>query len=191
PEEDISWGFDFYENSQILYKDADEVSSGRENLINNRSFIVAIQFAGKKILFPGDMEVEGWKKAFYYSKIKSILKDTNFFVASHHGHKSGFTSKILEYTGKPDIYIVPARSGDEDVDTAYSKAELSKGFLVVGDTKPARMISTGQIGSSIKIIIDESGECSLSKVDTQDNLSEHQKKILARRKRRIFRNWGY
>jgi len=190
-ERDVDWGFDFYEHPQISYKDAEEVSAGMDNLINNRSFIISIQFAGKKILFPGDIEVEGWKKAFRYKAIQTALKDTDFFVASHHGHKSGFTGAILDYTGIPDLYIVSARSGDEAIDTSYSKLDLSNGYLVDGDKDLSRMISTRDRGNSIKMTIHESGKTSVSVVDTPDNLDEHQKKILNRRTRRILKSWGY
>lgn len=188
-EHEVDWGFDFYEHSQINYEDAKEVSSGREKLINNRSFIIAIQFAGKKILFPGDIEIEGWEKGCESQKIKKCLENTSFFVASHHGHKSGFTSKIFEYTGRPDIYIVSAKSGDEEIDTSYSKPEFSKGCLVEGDSNLSRMISTRERGSSIKIVINEYGDSSISIVDSGDNLNENQKKILARRTRRIIKDW--
>jgi len=191
PEDDIDWGFEFHQRSQISYKDAEDVSAATDNLINNRSYIVAIQFAGKKILFPGDMELKGWEKAFGYETVKKVLKNTNFFVASHHGHKSGFATEILDHTGIPDLYIVSARSGDEAIDTSYSKLELSNGYLVDGDKDLSRMISTRDRDNSIRITIDESGKTSISIVDTPDNLDEHQKKILARRTRRVLKSWGY
>jgi len=189
-ERDVDWGFDLFKHFQVPYTDAEEASAGAEKLINNRSYIVVVQFAGKKILFPGDIEVEGWKKAFDYSPFKKIVKDTNFFIASHHGHKSGFTSEILEYTGIPDIFVVSAKSGDEAIDSSYSKPELSNGYLVQGEGSKSRMISTREKGNSIKITIDEYGGNSMSWIDTPDNLDDHQRKLLNRRTKRILRGWG-
>ena len=171
-------------------KEAKEVSADRNKTINNRSFIIGIKYAGKKILIPGDIEVEGWEKAIASTRIKKILKGTNFFVASHHGHKSGFTTKVLEYTGTPDIYIVSAKSGDESVDGAYSKKENSKGYLVSGDQKKAKMISTRDRKKSIKITIGEKGDNSIGLVETPDNLSKQQRKKLSRRSRKIMKKWN-
>lgn len=152
PSSDIDWGFDFFKHSQISYKDASEISSTPDKLINNRSYLVVVEYGGKKILFPGDIEVEGWLKAFENQKTQEIIADVDFFVASHHGHKSGFTSAILEYTGVPDIYIVSAQRGDEHVDSSYSNSIFSNGYLVEGDTQVSRMISTRDRGNSIRIV---------------------------------------
>jgi beta-lactamase superfamily II metal-dependent hydrolase len=189
PECEVDWGFDSFHYFQLPYDAAQEVSSDDNKLINNRSYVVAVQFGQKKILFPGDIEVEGWIKAFEYPRFASTVKGTSFFVASHHGHKSGFTSEILKYTGKPDVYIVSTRSGDEAVDTSYSKAELSNGCLVEGERYRSRIISTREKQSSIKISIDESGNHSISWVNTPDNLDDHQRKILNRQTKRVLKAW--
>lgn len=186
----VDWGFDFFEYDQISYKDAREVSESDDKLINNRSFIVAVSYAGHKILFPGDIEVEGWKKALELSRIKKILSNTNFFVASHHGHKSGFTSEILEYTGIPDIYLISAIKGDEHIDSSYSDAKYSNGFLIDGEGTKSRSVSTRKRQESIKITISENGTASISLLEADDNLDKHQRKIINRRTKRVLNNWG-
>jgi hypothetical protein len=168
-----NWGFD-YKYEQL----SEEVGSSENSKINNRSFIIAISYAGKKILIPGDMEIDGWQVALQKDKFKEIVKDTNFFIASHHGHKSGFTSGILTYSGNPDLFIVSERSGDESVDTSYSKPENCKGYCVNG--KNRYMVSTRKDGS-IKISICRDGSTSVNFIDCQDNLNANQQKIRNRR----------
>lgn len=186
----IDWGFSFFKYKQISVKDAEEASSKqKDKIINNRSYIIGVEFAGKKILFTGDMEVEGWKKAFNYQDMKEILSNTNFFITSHHGHKSGFTNEILNYSGKPDIYIVSGKRGDSHVDTSYSKQENSNGLVVKGNTEKSYMISTKTSNKSIKIVIRENGENIIEFIDTPDNLSEHQKKIIHRETGRTIQKW--
>ena len=123
------WGFDFFNRYQLPYRRAEKANAGRENIINNRSFIVGVEYAGKKIMIPGDMKVEGWEKALSDKKCQDVLSDTNFFTASHHGHKSGFTEAILDHSGKPEIFVISAKSGDRHIDSSYGNSDNSKGYL--------------------------------------------------------------
>lgn len=188
-DKEVDWGFDYYSKSLSL-EDAQSVSSSDDKIINNRSYLTVIGYAGKKLLFPGDIEIEGWEKALIYKSIKDSLKGTNFFVASHHGHKSGFTSKIIEATGKPELFIVSAKTGDDSVDSSYSKDEYCKSYLIKGDKEKTKMVSTRERNASIKIIILEDGSTEVSLVETKDNLNRDQKKILERRTNKMLGAWN-
>jgi len=188
---EVDWGVDFFDIRRISYSDAEDISSNRDKIINNRSYIVGIEYAGKKILFPGDIEKEGWEKAFSYQSIREILAGTDFFVTSHHGHESGCHPDILKYAGKPRIYIVSAKSGDDNTYyDFYSKPENSKGYMVKGDIKASRLISTKKHGKSIKITIREDGSNSIELFSTHDNLSRNQQKLVQRKTRRAVGEWG-
>jgi beta-lactamase superfamily II metal-dependent hydrolase len=177
----VHWGFDCFSWRQLDFGTAAEVSASPDELINNRSFLIAVAYAGRKILFTGDMMVEGWVKALELSAMRSILHGTNFFVAAHHGHKSGFTRGILEHSGIPDLYIVSARPRDDHVAPAYSARENSSGFVVEGDIKKSRMVSTRDRGNSIRITINDDGRSSVRIIDTPDNLNENQCRLRERR----------
>lgn len=189
-EKEVDWGFDYYSSESLSFEDAQKVSSSEDKIINNRSFLTVIEYNGKKILFPGDIEVEGWEKALTYKSIKESLKGINFFVASHHGHKSGFTSKVIDVTGMPDLFIVSAKTGDDSVDSSYSKDEYCKGYLIKGDKERTKMVSTRERNASIKIEIFEDGSTEVSIIETKDNLNKNQKKILDRRTNKILNAWN-
>jgi len=189
PEEAPDWGFDYFKSKQISYDNAEDASSSDDKIINNRSYITVIRYAGKSILFPGDIEAEGWNKFLENKTLKSHVSNINFFVASHHGHETGFTSDILESTGKPDLYIVSAKSGDEHVDSEYSKKENSNGFMVNGRDKLSKMISTRECNKSIKISIYENGTTDVRFIDTPDNLNQNQVKLRDRKTVRAIKKW--
>lgn len=188
-DKEVDWGFDYYSKSLSL-EDAQSVSSSDDKIINNRSYLTVIGYAGKKLLFPGDIEIEGWEKAITYKSIKESLKGINFFVASHHGHKSGFTSKIIDVTGKPELFVVSAKTGDDSVDSSYSKDEYCKSYLIKGDKEKTKMVSTRERSASIKVIIFEDGSTEVSLVETKDNLNRDQKKILERRTNKMLSAWN-
>ena len=189
--DEVDWGLDFFDVRRISFSDAEEISSDRDKIINNRSYIVGIEYAGKKILFPGDIEEKGWEKAFGYKSIRDILKGTDFFVTSHHGHKNGSYLDVLKYTGKPSIYIISAKKGDDNTYyDFYSKPENSKGYLVKGDTEISRVISTKKRKKSIKITIRGNGSNSIEVMPTRDNLSRHQQKLVQRKTKRAIGEWG-
>lgn len=184
------WGFDGFKSFQIPYKLAEEASSSDEKIINNRSFVSVLEYAGKKILFPGDIEVEGWEKFFENDSRKKLIENINFFIASHHGHKSGFSSKILDYTGKPDLFIVSAKSGDEHIDSSYSQEDNSIGHPVKNEKNTPKMISTRQKHKSIKVTIFETGKTEVEFIDTPDNLNPNQAKLRSRKTAQMTKGWG-
>jgi hypothetical protein len=184
------WGFDYYDRYQLPYSRAEKVNSGREHIINNRSFIIGIKCAGKKIMVPGDIELEGWEEALRDKKLQSVLSATNFFVASHHGHKSGFTNSILDHTGKPDIFILSVRSSDDSVDSAYGKSENSNGFLIDGDKAKSHRVSTQRAGDrSIQITVKQNGSSSIKLIRAENNLNDNQKRLRKRRTKQATANW--
>ena len=183
-EKQVDWGFDFYKHSQITYHDVEDISKDRDKIINNRSFVIAIEYAGLKILIPGDIEEKGWEKAFKHDSIRKILAETNFFVTSHHGRKSGCNSDMLKYTGIPYIYIVSARAKDDGTYYSfYSDPKNSLGYVVHGDSEPSRVISTKKRNTSVKIIIDQLGRSAIIPIITPDNLNANQRRLVKRRTR--------
>ena len=186
----MDWGFDFFDYRQISYKEAEAVNSNRDKIINNRSYFIGIGYCGKKILIPGDIEKEGWEKVFHHEPIREILKNTNFFVTSHHGRESGCNPDMLKYTGIPDIYIVSARPKDDTFYSFYSWPGNARGYLVHGDTQPSQVVSTKRCNVSIQIVIDEYGRNAIFPIVTRDNQTAHQEWLSQRRTKQVLRNWS-
>jgi len=183
------WGFDFFRTYQLPLAVAQAANRNREKVLNNRSYIIGIGYAGKKVLIPGDVEVEGWKMATTSEQFKDVVRNTTFFVASHHGHTTGFTTDILRYSGKPEIYIVSAKRGDTSVDSSYSKPENSKGYRISGRAYDNRMISTREEQKSVEITVEETGATHITLIDAEDNLSENQSALRNKKTERRMKDW--
>lgn len=72
---------------------------------NNLSLAVFIKFGQFKILFPGDLEKEGWLALLTQRAFRAELADTNVLLASHHGRDSGFCPQVFDYF-TPDCVVI-------------------------------------------------------------------------------------
>jgi beta-lactamase superfamily II metal-dependent hydrolase len=64
---------------------------------NDLSLVVFIKFGQFGILFPGDLEVPGWRSHLRSQAFRNMLSDVDILVASHHGRESGYCEDVFEY----------------------------------------------------------------------------------------------
>lgn len=162
----IDWGMEIWENG-LSVSEAKEINSDRQAFVNNSSVVLMLKYRGWKIFFPGDLETDGWEKLLERSDFQTAISGTDFFVTSHHGHKSGYSPQIYEVMGKPCINIVSEKRGEEVCD-AYSEMEHAKGIEFGGQTR--RMLTTRRDGS-ILIEIPDEGNPTVDLRNLQDNIS--------------------
>lgn len=72
---------------------------------NDLSLVAFFEFAGFKILFPGDLEKPGWRKLLENPAFRTHLADTTMLVASHHGRESGFCEEVFDYCAPRAVLI--------------------------------------------------------------------------------------
>jgi hypothetical protein len=53
--------------------------------MNNTSIILLFQIGRKKLLFPGDAQIENWQYALSQKKYQSLLAGVNMYKVGHHG----------------------------------------------------------------------------------------------------------
>ncbi len=66
--------------------------------MNNTSLILLFEFGGKKLLFPGDAQIENWEHVLHHTtdakKNRALLADTDLYKVGHHGSRNA-TPKTL------------------------------------------------------------------------------------------------
>ena len=72
----------------------DETHYPPKKKINNSSVVYQIILNGKRILFTGDLETEGWDEI---SDCAPYLKETNYYCISHHGSLNGHIRSGCKY----------------------------------------------------------------------------------------------
>lgn len=76
------------QNVKILYPDIvfDKDNLPPKNKLNNASIVYKISLCGKSMLFPGDIETDGWKQI---ARRKCYINGIDYFCISHHGSING------------------------------------------------------------------------------------------------------
>lgn len=76
---------------------------------NNLSMVLFLKCYGKGVLFPGDLERDGWLALLDRDDFRQALIETRVLVASHHGREDGYCKQIFDYC-RP-YYIVISDKG--------------------------------------------------------------------------------
>lgn len=170
------WGtmkLDNYFLTPLEAKELDETS-----FVNNSSIVTVVEYNGFKAVFPGDLEEAGWRALLKRQDFASSIRDAALFVASHHGHSSGYCREIFETMDGPLLNVVSARKKDSSVAPAYSSSCNARGIIwnrsgfihpsgLRNDTR--RMLSTRDDGT-ISIEVDENGDMTVECDHIKDNL---------------------
>ena len=67
-----------------------------DKVLNNTSVILLFEFCGKKLLFPGDAQIENWAYALDQDDICEKLKDVNLYKVGHHGSLNATPKSLLD-----------------------------------------------------------------------------------------------
>ncbi len=113
---------------------------------NNLSLLTILEWPTFKIVFPGDLEVAGWRRLLQRSEVRAALQDTTVLVASHHGRMNGYTEEIFSRTGMQPAAIVVSDSGIdyETQKTGPLYRRHARGFDLNGERR--RVLTTRRDG---------------------------------------------
>jgi hypothetical protein len=56
-----------------------------DTAMNNTSIIILFEVGGKKLLFPGDAQIENWSYALSKEECQKLLADVDLYKVGHHG----------------------------------------------------------------------------------------------------------
>jgi hypothetical protein len=67
-----------------------------DSAMNNTSIILLFEVGRKKLLFPGDAQIENWSYALSKPEICRLLKDVNLYKVGHHGSLNATPKTLWE-----------------------------------------------------------------------------------------------
>jgi len=71
-----------------LQKNALAIVTILDSFLNNTSLILLFEVNGKKLLFPGDAQLENWSWALGKKEVRELLKDVSLYKVGHHGSRN-------------------------------------------------------------------------------------------------------
>lgn len=128
---------------------------------NNLSLAVFIQYAGFKILFPGDLEVDGWLAMLEQPLFRAELAGIDVLVASHHGRENGYCAEVFDYC-RPRAVVMSDKAIVHDTQgmaQAYRNQVIKNhpnGVLVATTNKRRHVLTTRRDGH-IQLEVNDQG----------------------------------
>lgn len=129
---------------------------------NDLSLAVFIEFSGFKILFPGDLEEEGWRALLERQDFRNDLAGVQVLVASHHGRENGYCREVFDYCG-PRAIVMSDKAIMHDTQgmtQSYRQRVIdnwSEGVIVATTRKRRRVLTTRRDGW-IQFEVNDSGD---------------------------------
>jgi hypothetical protein len=95
-----------------------------DKFLNNTSIILLFEVKGKKLLFPGDAQLENWQWALSQEGIPNLLKDVDVYKVGHHGSRNATPHSLWDHfekrKGRQLISMMSTASG------VYGRSEEGK-----------------------------------------------------------------
>lgn len=116
--------------------------------LNDQSIVTFMNYEGVTVCLPGDNESPSWRELMALPRFREWLKQTNVFVAAHHGREAGYCEDVFALC-KP--YIVIVSDGPCDTTAVDKYWEKASGWKVwsrsSGEGKQRRVLTTRSDGS--------------------------------------------
>jgi hypothetical protein len=71
-----------------------------DKAMNNTSVILLLEVAGKRILLPGDAQIENWSYALGQKKYRDLVQSTDLYKVGHHGSRNATPKSLWNLLAK-------------------------------------------------------------------------------------------
>jgi hypothetical protein len=94
-----------------------------DDFLNNTSLILLFEVKGKKLLFPGDAQLENWSYALGQKGIQKLLGSVDLYKVGHHGSRNATPKQLWELFDKKKNGLITMMSTSPGV---YHKSAEGK-----------------------------------------------------------------
>lgn len=115
--------------------------------LNNYSLITVIEFAGIKVVVPGDNETQSLERFMELDSFKNATSNAYILLAPHHGRESGYCSEFVKHVNPSLTIVSDGKYCDTSANNRYS--QNSSGWKVHknnGTSSDRKCITTNSDG---------------------------------------------
>lgn len=128
---------------------------------NNLSLVVFFKFGSFKILFPGDLEEDGWLALLDQQAFREELTNTTVLIASHHGRTNGYCQRIFDYF-TPQVVVVSDKSIIQSTQRPQYQYAASDPCVLLSNTNRRRRCLTTRKDGSILFKVRDDGHYTIT-----------------------------
>jgi hypothetical protein len=115
-----------------------------DTALNNTSVILLIEVGNKKLLFPGDAQIENWSYALGHPRVRQMLADVDLYKVGHHGSRNATPKSLWKLFARRSAHPTPGRLrtvlstkahkfGEADRETEVPRTSLVKTLKAQSD----------------------------------------------------------
>lgn len=89
--------------------------------LNNYSIITVIEYAGIKVVVPGDNETQSLERFMELDSFKNAISNAYILLAPHHGRESGYCSEFVKHVNPSLTIVSDGKYCDTSANNRYSQ----------------------------------------------------------------------
>jgi hypothetical protein len=158
PPPNVRW---FIEQTRRINADQTlELVRALDTVLNNTSVILLLEMGKRKLLFPGDAQIENWAFALRNPKWRALLADVDLYKVGHHGSRNAtpkslwnlFRHKSLDGHQDRLQSLCSTRSGKHG--STRSGTEVPRHLLIEELRRESTFASTEDLKSALVKIVE-------------------------------------
>lgn len=102
---------------------------------NNLSLVTFVKYGAFSILFPGDLEIAGWKEMLKDINFRTELSKITVLIASHHGRENGCCGEVFNFCSPQAVIISDSYKQHGTQETSNWYASKVSGCKTIGQTE--------------------------------------------------------
>jgi beta-lactamase superfamily II metal-dependent hydrolase len=128
-----------------------------DDALNNTSLILLLTVGNRRLLFPGDAQIENWRftldRLAKDRKLKNRLQSVDLYKVGHHGSRNASPRSLLKLWGD-DKGLVSLMSTSPGVHGKSEETAVPRATLVAALDKATHLFSTEELGPTESVVVE-------------------------------------